>query len=345
MWTPVICETGWKPDGYLRTGNASNKMDSVGNAAELGLGVDVFLNLQMQDGKSLLKHIQQDSELAKELLSIQSASYETLKQGFLAMADSNPEMVTSSKIKQVYFPVNDDYHQFSILSNSGLICELRERIDKLRFSEEQKQLRELKRTNVYSEWGYAEIYGVTTIGYGGTKPQNISFLNNQIYGEARLLLSVLPALEQRDFHFPKHDFFKESIRFQDIRESLEKLHYIFTSKKKSIIPRRNMEIGRDYHLEEILDIIILRVMALRQVVAAQYREETNQLEQYQQIWLCPGFETRREQENEWLKQLCKTIANWITTAYSKIVKKSITLGQAEKAYIQQVIETHREALR
>ncbi|MCY4226224.1 MAG: type I-F CRISPR-associated protein Csy1 [Gammaproteobacteria bacterium] len=343
--TPVICEADRQPDGYLRTGNASSKRDSVGNAAELD--VDDFLNLQMQDGKSLLMHIQQDSQLAQELLSIQSVSYETLKKGLLAMADSNSEMVTSSKIKQVYFPVNDDYHQFSVLSNSGLIYELRDRIDELRFpkEQEQKQLREFKRTNVFSERGFTEIYDIATIGYGGTKPQNISALNKHNGGKAHLLLSMPPALEQREVHFPKHDFFKESIRFYDIRESLEKLHRIFTSEKDSVIPRRNLEIGRDHHLEEILDLIILRVVALRQVATAQYREETNQLEQYQKIWLCPGFETQREQEDEWLKQLCKTITNWITTAYSKTIKKSITFGQAEKAYIQQVIETHGEALR
>ncbi len=341
--TPIICKADRRPDGYLRTGNATNEIDSVGNAAELD--VDDFLNLQMHDGKTLLMHIQQDSELAKELLSIQSASYETLKQGFLAMDDSNSEMVTSPKVKQVYLPVNDDYHQVSILSNSGLIYELRKRIDQLRLSEEQKQLRELKRTNVFSERGFAEIYDVTTIGYGGTKPQNISVLNKQNSGKARLLLSVPPALEQREFHFPKHDFFKESIRYYDIRGSLEKLHHIFTSEKDSVIPRRNLETGRDHRLEEILDLIILHMVTLRSVAAAQYREETNQLEAYQRIWLCPGFEIQREQEDEWLKQLCKTITNWITTNYSKNVKKAITLGQAEKAYIQQVIETHREALR
>ncbi len=344
--TPVICETDRQPDGYLRTGNASasKNMDSVGNAA--ALDVDEFLNLQMQDGKLLFEHIQQDSELAQKLLSIQSANYETLKQGFLAMmVDGNCQMVTSSKIKQVYFPVNGSYHQFSILSNSMLIYELRKRIDQLRFSEKNKQLRELKRANVFSEQGFAEIYDVTTIGYGGAKPQNISVLNNQNHGEARLLLSTPPGIEQREFHFPKHSFFKETIRFYHAREPLEKLHRIFTNEKDSVIPRRNLELGRDHRLEEILDLIILRMTALRQVAAAQYREETNQLEQYQKIWLCPSFEAQREQEEEWLDQLCNTITNWITAAYSKTIKKAVTLGQAEKVYIRQVIETHREALR
>ncbi len=293
----------------------------------------------------LLEHIQEDSELTKELLSIQSESYDILRKKFLAMADSNSEMVTSSKIKQVYFPVNGDYHQLSILGNSGLIYELRQRIDHLHFSEEQIQLRDLRRDNVFSEQGFAEIHDVTTIGYGGTKPQNISALNNQNGGKARLLLSVPPGMEQRETHFPKYNFFKESIRFYDAREQLEKLHRIFTSGKDSVIPRRNLETGRDHRLEEILDLIILRVAALRRVAAAQYLEETSQLEQYQKIWLCVGFETQREQEDEWLEHLCKTVSDWIIIAYEKTVKNAVTLGRAERAYIQQVIETRREALR
>jgi len=162
-------------DGFMKTGNVAVATDALGNAA--ALDVYKFLTLIMQDGESLLTHIQQESQLAQDLLTIKSTSYADLRSGFLAMVAGATENITSSKIKQVYFPVEDDYHQLSLLTNSGMVYQLRARLDKLRFSDEVKALRDKKRKNEFSEQGYCEIYGLTTIGYGGTKPQNISVLN------------------------------------------------------------------------------------------------------------------------------------------------------------------------
>jgi len=339
----IIVNAERSSDGYLRSGNTIVQNDALGNAATLD--VYKFLNLDMEDGEPLLRHIQRDSSLAKELLSIKSESYSNLKEGFLAMTTSDAEQVTSSKIKQVYFPVDDSYHQLSLLSNSGMIYELRRRIDQLRFSEKQKTLRELKRHNQFSEEGFVEIYEITTIGYGGTKPQNISVLNNQNGGKARLLMSVPPHLEKRDIRFPTKNFFTESIRYYDCRDALQKLHGIFITGVDSDIPRHNLESGRDHRMEEILDLIIQRMMALRHVAAEQYREETSQLEHYQKVWLCDLFEDEREQEDAWLDQLCEVIAGWIADAYKKVIKKAVTLGATERAYIKTIIESHREVLR
>ncbi len=341
--TSIIADADRRADGYLRTGNTEVDSDALGNAA--ALDVYKFLSLRMQNGESLLEHIQKDTTTAKALLSIQSEIYQTLKDGFLAMAASSQERVTSSKIKQVYFPVKEDYHQLSILSNSGLIYELRRRIDRLRFSEEIKAARALKRNNEYSGQAFAEIYNITTIGYGGTKPQNISVLNNQNGGKARLLLSAPPHLAKRDIRFPTHDFFVESIRYYDVRESLNNLHRIFKTDNNSDIPLRNLESGRDQHILAIFDAVIERMAVLRHVAKEQFRGETSHLKHYQKVWLCPGFETERTETNEWLDQLCKEITHWLLGAYKKTVKKAVVLGAAEVAHIQQLIDNHREVLR
>src|SRR5690606_1773959 len=128
--------------------------------------------------------IEQDSHLAQQLLNVKAEPYSTLKAGFLAMTNSDTDSVTSSKIKQVYFPVDDNYHQLSILSASGIMFELRKRIDNIRFSEEAKAARVCEKNNEISKGGYKQLVNITTIGYGGTKPQNISVLNNQNGGKA-----------------------------------------------------------------------------------------------------------------------------------------------------------------
>ncbi|KMQ50429.1 CRISPR-associated protein, Csy1 family [Chitinispirillum alkaliphilum] len=341
--TSVIADNRKSPDGYLRTGNIEIEKDAYGNAA--ALDVYNFLASKMQDGKSLLQHIENDSELAKEMLKIESESYENLKAGFLAMSRSSIDNITSSKIKQVYFPTDKGYHLLSILSNSGLIYELRRRVDDLRFSEKQKETRDLKRKNSYSTQGFSEIFDITTIGYGGTKPQNISVMNNQFGGKARLLPSVPPAINKRNINFPKKNFFISSIRFYDIREPLQKLHGIFTTGTGSEIPLKNLRSGRDYRIEEILDCIIERMVALRAVAKEQYREENSNLLHHQKVWLCDEYREEREKQDEWLDEVCNEIGQWIARAYEKIIKKAVTLGPAERAYIKNMISTHREVLR
>lgn len=341
--TVIIASAPRRPDGYLKTGSTYVETDALGNAA--ALDVYKFLTLTMQDGQSLLHHIQQDSPLANQLLSIQSASYQTLKEGFLAMAESDSDVVTSSKIKQVYFPVDDGYHQLSLLSNSGILYQLRSRIDALRFAEKNKPLRELKRKNSYSEEGFSEIYNITTIGYGGTKPQNISVLNNKNGGKAHLLLSIPPELVVRSVYFPTTNFFGDTVRYYHCREPLKKLHNIFSAGLDSVIPRRNLQSGRDHRIEEIFDTLIKHMWAVRSVSDEQYREDSSQLPSYQKLWLCEHHQDQRQIQDDWLDQLCQEIAKWIARAYKHLVKKPVALGEVELNYIQRFIQAHREALR
>ncbi|HBD9477303.1 TPA: type I-F CRISPR-associated protein Csy1, partial [Legionella pneumophila] len=121
--TSIIAKAPRKADGYLRSGNVHVALDALGNAA--ALDVYKFLSLVTEDGKTIIEHIQQNTEVAKSLLSIKTDSYENLRVGFLEMVSSNEASITSSKIKQVYFPMGNEYHQLSVLSNSGMIFELR----------------------------------------------------------------------------------------------------------------------------------------------------------------------------------------------------------------------------
>lgn len=341
--TPVIAKAERQADGYLRSGNTHADADALGNAA--ALDVYKFLSVITEDGRTVLEHVGQDSGLGKSLLNINTESYDSLKNGFMAMASANATMVTSSKIKQVYFPVDEGYHQLSILSNSGMIFELRKRIDALRFSDTVKEGRELRRNNTYSESGYSEIYNITTIGYGGTKPQNVSVLNNQNGGKAHLLLSVPPMLEQREVQFPTKDFFIQSLRFYDCRDILKRLDKVFKIEREGQIPLDNVRKGRDRCLGDLLDVILQKMMALREVSNQQYWPETSRLRDWQKLWLCEQHKDQRLQEEDWLNTLCEQIARWIANAYKNSNKHPVMLGEAERNYISDYINDNKEVLR
>jgi len=336
----VLVEIDRIDDGFLKTGNVSVATDALGNAA--ALDVYKFLTLIMQDGENLLNHIQQDSELAKALLTIKSESYQNLIIGFLSMVESSTENITSSKIKQVYFPVDDDYHQLSLLTNSGMIYQLRSRLDKLRFSDEVKILRDKKRKNEFSDQGYSEIYGLTTIGFGGTKPQNISVLNNQNGGKAHLLSSLPPSIEKRHIHFPKSDFFVESFQKHEYADTFKVLHKLFLLDQNNI----NIRDARDRYLQDIMDILIEKMWTVRAVSQVQYHQESSSLSSHQLTWLHDDYAESRESSDQWLDKLVHEISRWISRSYEQtLAKQAIKLGEQEHLLFANIVEQNRESLK
>ncbi len=167
-------------DGYLRTGNVDVLLDALGSS---GAKHDVYkyLMLKLSDGRSIMEHLEIESSTIKEELRIGTASFDEMKDGLLAIKKSHGRSITSEKTKQVFFPVDDDYHLLSILTPSGLIYELRNRIQDILFSEQVKEARDDRKKRVYNETGFNDLFGLSMIGYGGTKPQNISVLNSTVH--------------------------------------------------------------------------------------------------------------------------------------------------------------------
>lgn len=344
----VIASSESKNDGFLRTGNVAVAADALGNAA--ALDVYKFLTLITEDGQSVLQHLEQDSELAQVLLTLPNAnedlSYQTLKQGFLAMSATDDEVITSSKIKQVYFPVSKqqgetEYHQLSLLTASGIVFELRQRLDNMRFGEEIKLAREKKKADEYHD-SFREIYDLTTIGYGGTKPQNISVLNNQNGGKTHLLMSVPPALKNRHTHFPKVDFFQQSVNYFQCKEQFHQLHSLYKNNENNIHVRAD----RDELYQQIIDHLIEKMWQVRAIASEQYIETASQLSKAQTTWLCEHTKTQRETTDDWLDEIVASITTYLFYGYEKMLgKKAIKLGNAEYRQMEKVAANNKEALR
>ncbi len=338
----IIAQNTPKVDGLLRSGNVSVEPDALGNAA--ALDVYKFLSLVLTDGQTLLTHIVQESELAKQLLNQPSCDYNELRDGFLKMIDTAQESISSSKIKQVYFPVDDgEYHLLSLLTNSGQLFELRKRLDKLRFGDEIKQARESRRLNQYHAIGYREIFGLTTIGYGGTKPQNISVLNNQNAGKAHLLASMPPELKPRGVRLPTSDFFKESFTAWQAKDVLEALHRLFITEHNNI----NIREGLDYRIQQYVDLVIEKMWQVRSFLVDSNSEPANELPQEQKVWLYPQYQQQREQQSDWLDSITRYIARGLITHYrkNKFISNPVLLADQELFAIERIVEDNKELLR
>ncbi len=338
----IIARNKPRTDGFLRSGNVDVEPDALGNAA--ALDVYKFLSLEMSDRRSLLIHIEQESKLARQLLAIPSCEYQALRDGFLKMVDTDQASVSSSKIKQVYFPIADgEYHLLSLLTHSGHLFELRKRLDALRFGDAVKEARECKKANQFYPAGYQEIFDLTTIGFGGTKPQNISVLNNQNAGKAHLLASTPPELIPRDIRLPRTEFFKESFTAWQAKEVLERLHRVFLTDYNNI----NIRDGLDYRIQQYVDLVIEKMWQVRLFLEGYSGELSSALPLEQKIWLYPEFAEQRQQEDEWLDKIIRHIARGLINHYSrsKVIANPVTLADQELLAIEKVVASNKENLR
>jgi CRISPR-associated protein Csy1 len=337
----VIATASAKPDGFLRTGNAYADFDVFGNAA--ALDVFKFLSLTLSDGQTVLAHLEQDSQQIRAQFTLPATPFSQLQQGLLAIKpNASGTAKTSEKIKQVYFPVDDGYHLLSLLTSSGLMFKLKERINELRFSDAAKQARNDRRNQIHHEHGFNELYNLTVIGFGGTKPQNISVLNNQNGGTAYLLPTLPPFLELRAVQAPKANFFLQSLYLKDYQDKFKALHKLFTDTVPNNIAVRD---GRDYWILQIVEQVMEKVWAIRELPGGW--SDTSALPASQKIWLDAATAERRDAEDEWLDEIIVALVSWLGVAYKKVFgeQKAIAIGDAESKDFRQLLAEHREVLR
>ncbi|MCK4841471.1 MAG: type I-F CRISPR-associated protein Csy1, partial [Methylococcales bacterium] len=340
----IIIDAKKEPDGLLRSGNVEVELDIFGNAA--ALDVEKFLRVKLQDNKTIFQHLEENTDFIKQQFETPNTKFDDIRKGFMQIKLSDLDQ-TSEKLKQVYFPVADDYHLLSILNASGIIYKLKERINGLRFSEENKILREeLKKTKPIEINGkITDVFELTSVGYGGTKPQNISTLNNQNGGVSFLLSSLPPTLEKRPTQPPKTDFFNDCLWAGLFKRDFEQFHQVLSWRKNN----KDVRDMRD-------DIVLNSVSKLKRLID-NIREintgwsdcETyDGLVMWQKIWLDDKYTEIRNDEKQNQAYLAKAqsyFANWFNGHYKQSTKDKKLLGDDDIAQIKKVLNEEQELLK
>ncbi len=338
----IIASCERHSDGFIRTGNVETELDVFGNAA--ALDVYKFLSLVMKNGKTVLINLQDKTEEIQQQFKFSTAPFAELHSGLLSIKkDSSSGLHTSGKIKQVYFPVGDDYHLLSILTPSGIMFKLKERINKIRFSDQAKQAREAMRKNEPDSQGFSEIYDLSVIGFGGTKPQNISVLNSQNFGQSYLLQSLPPVLQKRTVHPPKKSFFSNTLNPWKYKESFHALHKLIYTDYNNVDIRE----GRDRIIQFIISQVIERMWLIRQLEQGWSENDTfANLPEYQKLWLDSLYTCEREDNDDWLDKITDDLARWFLGSYKKVIgTKANKIGAEQLPHIKRIINDNVEGLR
>jgi CRISPR-associated protein Csy1 len=313
--SPIVANNLQDNDGYLRSGNIDYELDVFGNAA--AMDVYKFLMLAMDDEKTILDHLEEDSLAIKGLFTLPNTNYENLKKGLISIKQLDNSNKTDNLVKQVYFPVDEGYHLLSLLTPSGLLTQVKNRVDSIRFSEETKQAKEFRKKNEKHITGYDDLFDLTITAYGGTKPQNISVLNSKNAGRAYLIASTPPELKRRQVRLPNQNFFKNSLqtrRFKDSFEALDKLI-------RTDVNNLHIRIGIKNSLKYIIDQVIKQSLIVR-----SYGEGWSNSEHYQplplsqRIWLDDANLAQRESQDDWLDDIVDSFSRWILNSYEYLFK-------------------------
>ncbi|MEQ2015160.1 type I-F CRISPR-associated protein Csy1 [Photorhabdus bodei] len=305
---------------YLSTATLYKPVvDSVGNAA--ALDVAKLLQTEYQED-SLVACLNRGDYSALAELAENEQQLERWVNGFRqALSD---ETLSSHKLaKQLYFPVNsecDEYHLLSPLFSSSLADAMHQRIIETRFGELSKEINKARKEESWHP-GTRVIYPNTAVqNFGGTKPQNISYLNSVRGGRVWLLPCSIPnwktiskpPIKHKSIFRLRGEF--DSLARNTVWEMKGYLRDVRYCKNNAEIRRRRQEF-----VDEIIDILFDYVISVQSLVAFKGWSASDdcELKRSQQLWLDPYrcefdeiFQYERE-GGDWKKEVAKDFGYWL----------------------------------
>jgi CRISPR-associated protein Csy1 len=342
-----------KEDGLLRTGNTQEISDVVGNAA--CLDVHKFLSIKLSNNLSIIENLQQETDLIKKTITSTGLSYAPIRNEYMQINQTEITNKSSAKLKQVYFPINPEkntdtasYHLLSLLTSSSILYQLKSQIQDINFSEENKDTRaqrdNAKDKNDYEFTGKInQVKNLTSIGFGGSQPQNVSALNSQHGGVSFLLNSMPPVLDKRKTQPPKNDFYTNTLWVNDNIKSL----FIYLNKMVNSPVRENMEKRKKDILQQILFQIHLFALRVRKLPQNWSNYPTyDNLPKWQKIYLDEAYQNIRDtkEKNHSFKEKClEESARWITNQYRELF--SVNIGDAELKEFSKILKQSKEIIR
>jgi len=326
-------------DGFLRSGNADVESDALGTAA---LDVYKFLNIVMHDGRTILKHLEEPTEFIKSALHLESQNFDIIRRQLLEIKKNDDKVISSDVVKQVYFPVQEAYHLLSILTPSGLVFGIKDRIRNMKFSDSANGAKQSKKKNEHYAGGFDDIYNLSMIGYGGSNPQNISALNSKKNGEAYLLESLPPRLNLQYKSLPSLNFFTQAVWPKKYVDSFKSLHKLLDADVNNIHIRQ----GRDNIIQFVADDIIKEVWLIRAAPAGwSANERYASLPKYQKVILDKVMDEVRAENEKSIDEFIQEMARWFINAYKKILgNEALPFHDDELRHIQKIMENSRDNL-
>jgi CRISPR-associated protein Csy1 len=303
---------------YLNTASLDSiTQDFSGNSASFDVASLLKITV---NGVCLLDQLKEDHIDALSTFTNEKELLEFWKDGFkLALADEKLSSHTLSK--QLYFPLKSDdgetkYHLLCPLFSSSLAHKLHKKVTGTRFGD-SKEIRDARRAHKYHDAIDTSFLNTAIQSFGGSKPQNISQLNSERYGQNYLLnaappvfkAQVKPPITQLSI-FNRQFTYKVSNYLRDFKTFLTNL----------TPEQRNFKIRyqRDHHFTlPIIDQLMIHAANIQRLEAgwATLPDTEIKLKQAHALWLDvynPNHSFQQEREKQdWLTTVATDFASWL----------------------------------
>ncbi len=303
----------------------SSYIDANGNAAALPLAA--FFDFAIDDTTKIRDLILADNADFIAALASDQATANTYQQAFkAAIQNTVTEPTTHERNKQTLWVTNayeeTDIEQFEYINivplyPSVLTHEVYQRINHLKFSDENKAARDNRFKKAAEQQPYVSLNNLATLQLGGTKPQNVSLLMSKQGGRNYLLPSLPPMLNIADSTFRPSKFadtiFAKSLA-NKVNPIIQDIFDVVKSAKNNV----DIRDARKEAMDEILRRIFEFANYMRHELPAGWTKDT-ELDECEQFWLDPKradlpdedeWSTRREQ-TEWHQEIIQRFASWM----------------------------------
>lgn len=306
--------------------------DGVCNAADLD--VLAFLSIELQ-GELLLDKLMANDPEAVAALSDDAEQANTWAEAFASIKEVKGQPASHTLAKQLYFPLSDGgYHLLAPLFPTSLVHAIQQQIREDRFGEKAKAARAALREGQPHDEGFREYPELAIQKFGGTKPQNISQLNNERRGENWLLASRPPIWRSAAVRPPlnaRSVFGGPLTATRRMREAVRQLRGFLARTARNNVSIRT---ARARMVGEICDEVHQYAARLRELEPGWSADEHCRLHESERLWLDPGraltdeaFRSRRAL-GDWRLEVSQRFANWLN---STISSDHVRLGEDEAA--------------
>ncbi len=314
----------------LVTTNCASKlpMDFAYSTAEYA-PVAEFLQLDC-DGELLGKLICEDQSILKPFAKNEAQLKKWQEQFSLAFNEKRKS--SHEFLKQVYFPVDSNYHLLTPLASSSMAQIIYDRVWQTR--QENMTARKAKNKGLFSDQVDALFHKTAVLKITQTNHQNVSNLNGKRRGQFTLLPAVPPQWEKQLKPPTKiKSIFNRELGYQ-AKEPLEKL-------KKLLLAIKFKELSVNLHRKQLIfelitetaDAVFDHVAQIHGLKHDAGWSLESRLPANQQYWLDPfrndkDWQTSRA-DVDWQTDISNDFAKWVN---KQLKHPKLTLGSAQERY-------------
>lgn len=329
----IFCKNRVPIPGYVTTSGSMVVTDIFTGSAS-SIGIADFLKFPLPTGEFVLNDVYANHGYVRKVCEDLGLPYTALEEAVNGLEERKSQIPdhTEPVLNQVFFPVsNDTFHLLTPVPCSSLLLSLKERILE---DEEQRFNAVFNKKSIRYGTEYAAIPDLGRITFGGSQPQNVSLLNKNAR-EARLLIAMPPVWNTAPVRFPRRNFFRECMRFREIRNEALALGNLLIAREHADIPNSKFRPQKEKLLWEIIEKVQVKVMVIRESVGWTQEEKYNRLSLHQKLWLDPEEHGKVQ---EWVSQVAEDFASWILLVMNRLRKNSEPLTRYQKLSIQKDLE-------